>query len=429
MHEQNGGKIFRLFAGRQREVGRQLEAVAGGDAHGLHRCEVFLGQPRRHIGQLAQVAAFLVVKPESPARAVAHRTHDEFVLVAIHRNERDFGAGELLLEFFLKLAAPIVEELVFRLVARVDRRGENLALFRGEQPARIDFGMLEEHLEFLARFRVETDDGRFVAAEIRGGVELLVVEGEEGGIDALAEVRAEDFAEGLVLRGAVEQLGIHAIGLRRGANLALVVGNPRSDAAGILRDEFHRAGARVEAEDIEDTRIALVHADEEVVLVITQVIDHTDTDPGEWREILRLRAVGIDRVEMEVFIPAIVLQVNDLVLGRPEIAADVALGCRSQAPRLRAAVDRLDEYVEPVLPWREPRDVITTRADLVSGGHGIAEKIPHGNKRRLSHGFLRIGFHGRRGSGRHKKEQSSQSEHRGGETARVPRSFKIAMSG
>ena len=47
--------------------------------------------------------------------------------------------------------------------------------------------------------------------------------------------------------------------------------------------------------------------------LIAQVVDHTDADPGERREIFRLRAVGIDRVEMEVFIPAVVLRGRRLV--------------------------------------------------------------------------------------------------------------------
>ena len=72
MNEKNRRKILRLLAGRKREIGRQLESVAGGDTNGLHRREIFLHQPRGHVGELAQIPAFVVVEPKGAARAVAH---------------------------------------------------------------------------------------------------------------------------------------------------------------------------------------------------------------------------------------------------------------------------------------------------------------------------------------------------------------------
>ena len=72
MDKQNRRKILRLLAGRKRQIGRQLESVAGGDTNGLHRREIFLHQPRGHVGELAQIPAFVVVEPKGAARTVAH---------------------------------------------------------------------------------------------------------------------------------------------------------------------------------------------------------------------------------------------------------------------------------------------------------------------------------------------------------------------
>ena len=420
VNEKDSGQILRVFARRESEVGGQLKTVARRDAHRFHWREIFFRKPRCHVSQLAEVAGLVVVKPERAARAVAHRADDEFVLIAVFRNQSDFIARELLLQLLLQRAAPFVEEVVFRFVAREGRSGEDFALLGSDQPAGINLGMLEENFQLFAVLGVEADDGRLVAAEIRGGVEFLVVESEEGGVDALAEVCAQDFSERLVFLGTVEQFGIHTVGLHRGADFAVVVRDPRRHAAGIFRDEFHLAGARVETENVENARIALVHADEEVVLVVAQVIDHADANFRKRREIFLPGTVGIDRIKMEVFVPAVVLQVDDLVFGRPKISADITLGRRGETARLGAAVDRLDKDIEPTFPRRHPRDVIATRADLVSCRHRVAEKIPHGDERGC---VVFCGVFGHGDGSCEEESEEQNADHGRGETPEMARAF------
>ena len=319
---------------------------------------------------------------------------DKFVLLAAHRTECDFLTEEFFLQLGLQLAAPIVEEMVFLLVAGEGGGGEDFAFVGPEQKLRVDLGMLEKQLDLLARDRIKAHDGGLVASKIGGRVEILVVVGEKERTDTLAEIRAEHFLERLVFRGAGQQLGVDPVGLHRGAHFALMIGDPGGHAAGVFRDEFHFAVARVEAKDVEDARVALVHANEEVVLVVAKIIDHSDPDPGKRREVAAVGAVHIDRVEVEIFIPAIVLQVNNLILRRPEIAGDVALGRIGQAPRFAAAIDRLDKNIEAVFPRRHPRDKVAARADLIRRALRVAEKVTQRDDRRWFCFRLRVHFHG-----------------------------------
>ena len=279
---------------------------------------------------------------------------DELVLVAAHRAERDFRAGQFLLQFLLQFPAPVVEEMVFLLVPGEGGGGEDLALVRPEQATGVDFGMLEDELKLFSRGGVDTDNGRFVPADVGRGVEILVVVGEEERIGAFTEVRAQDFLERFVFRRPGQQLGVHPVGLHRGAHPPVVIGDPRGHTTGILRHHFHFAVARVEAEHVEHAGVALVHADEQMVLVVAQVVDHADADAGERREVATIAAVRIDGIKMEIFVPAVVLQVDNLVLGRPEIPRDVALGRIGQPPRFADTVGGLDEHIEPVFPRGEP---------------------------------------------------------------------------
>ena len=398
MHKQYGRQVLRFDPGRQGEIRGQLEPVTRWNAHRLHRSELLLVEPRRHLGQLAELIRSTVIVVKRPARTVAVSSDDEFVLLTIGRAEHDLLAGELFLQLGLEVAAPVVEKMVFLLVAGKSRGGEHLALVRTDQTADIDLGMFEDDLLLLPRGGIEAHDGRLVAADIGRGIEILVVVGEEERIGAFAEVGANHLLEWLVRRGAGEQLGIDAVGLHRGPHLTVVVRDPGGDTAGILRDQFHLPVAGVEPEDIKDTRVAFVHADQEMVLIITQVIDHADPHPGKGREVAAVAAVGVDRVEMEILVSAVVLQVDDLVLRRPKVAGNVTLGRIGQALRV-AATHRLDENIEAVFPRRHPRNVVAAGTDLIGRTLRIAEKIAQGNDGRRFHGFGRTDFHGGRKGG------------------------------
>ena len=393
MHKQHSRQILRFDSGRQGEIRGQLETVACRNAYRLHRGELPLVEPRRHLGQLAELLRSAVIIVKRSARTVAVGSDDEFVLLTIGRAEHDLLTGELFLQLGLEVAAPIVEEMVFLLVAGECGGGEHLALVRTDQTADIDLGMFEDDLLFLPCGGIEAHDGCLVAADIGRRIKILVVIGEEERIGAFAEVGANHLFEWLIRRGAGEQLGIDAVRLHRGPHLTVVVRDPGGDTAGVFRDQFHLPVAGVETENIEDTRIAFVHTDQEMVLIITQVVDHADPHPRKGREVTAVAAVSVDRVEVEILIPAVVLQVNDLVLRGPKVAGDVALGRTGQTLRV-AATHRLDENIEAAFPRRHPRNVVAAGTDLIGYTLRVAEKIAKGDDGRRFHGFGRTDFHG-----------------------------------
>jgi hypothetical protein len=150
------------------------------------------------------------------------------------------------------------------LVGDIDRTGQLLARLGRDAAFDIDFGILVENLDLLAGRRIELDQRRLVAADIRGRDQMLVVEGEEVGPDIFAEIGLDDRLERVLLARAIEQLGVDAVGLGLDPDHAAMIGGIAVDRARILHQQIDLAGLDIRAQRVERLGIALIVHDDDV---------------------------------------------------------------------------------------------------------------------------------------------------------------------
>ena len=341
-------QVLRIAASRQRQVSVDGEAVAALVADRLHARHAGLRQRRVQVGQLAQRVRGSVVQVSRARRAVVVGGDDELVLIAVRTLQGQVVAGQLGRQLLEQRFGLGVEELVLRLVGLVDGQGQHAAFARVGGRVQVDFLRCVDFFLDIGPGRVDDNQRQLVAASVGLGVELLVVEGEEGRMDAGAVVGGDQRPKfgGLVV--AVKQGGVQAVAGDGGAQLAGMVGLPADDVAGIARHQLGGAAAHVDAVHVEDLRIALVVRDQHVVRIVLQVVDDAGAHVVVGRQVGDLAGPGVHRQDVEVLVAAEVLLVEHHVGAFPEEIADVARGFAGELARFaheRAAVKRLHEDV------------------------------------------------------------------------------------
>ncbi|AEK60531.1 hypothetical protein CFU_0697 [Collimonas fungivorans Ter331] len=370
-------QVLRIFAERQRQVAVDHQAVARLVLHRLHFRHVFFGDGGIDVGQPGQRAALAVEQVAAALGAVVVGGHDPGRFVLGVRLRDDFVAGQFFLQGLVQGFALRIEEFVLGFPGGVADLGQHLAFLRVSQAFDVDFGVFIQQLLFLGGFGIEDHDRFLIAAEVGRDIQFLVVEGEEQRVDRILERGGQYGLERRAFGGAVQQAGVDAVGSGGGPDLAVVVGDPALDVAGILGHKLFGAALDVDAVDVEHFRIALVVADQDFILVVFQVVDDLGAHLGVGRKVFQALAVAAHRHHVEIFIAAEILGEQDVIVAFPEITADVARFLGGDAQRRGVRTDGPDKDVHAALPGLHEADVFAVGRNLEAALLRIAEEIAH----------------------------------------------------
>ena len=199
----------------------------------------------------------------------------------------------------------------------------------------------------------------------------------------LGDVAAVDTRERVLIDA--QDLGVASVrGAQREAQPPLVVERPPGDALGVLADERALAGRNAHPVEVVPGLVAVVEPHEhDVRLVPRQLIDlgarsfRVGDVAGRWHlPAARWRVGRVDRVDVEVLIPVVVLHVQQVpAIAAPEVAGNrpVSLG----AHRLRGG-ERLGGLLDPdvahSLVGLDEREIAAVGRDLRVGDLHLAEE-------------------------------------------------------
>ncbi len=158
-----------------------------------------------------------------------------------------------------------------------------------------------------------------------------------------------------------------------------MIGDPAGDVAGVLRQKGKRPGCEIQTICIEHLGIALVQADDHLVVVILAIVDDLGTDLVERREVREVLAVSIDGHQMIVLVAGEVLQIDDATRALPEVSGDIPFGLAGDAHR-RSAGARLHEHVHAALVRLHERNAVAVGRDLEAGLLWVPEEVAQRNE-------------------------------------------------
>ena len=367
--------VVKRFADGQREVALDFEAVARGIGNRCHLGHLLLLDPRCEVGQFGHRVGFHVVEVVGAHRAVAARIDDIFVFGLVPAADADFVTAQVFLHAAEHLARRLVEEMApHAFVAFVRNTLQFFLCIAVPDAAQVVFVVGVELFQLLAGRRIHQHECRFVAPEVGDGVDQLVVRGESGERNAFLEVGRQYGTERLGFGFAVADLCVHAVDDGIGyAQLAVMVGLPALDVAGILAQHRHLARREVQAVGVEDHRVALVGADDHQRVDLFERVDDLCSYARDGRIGLRVAAVDVHAVELEILVAAGVFQIEDAVVVGPEVSGQVAFGFRGDAHGV-LAVDRLHEDVAAAFVRRHVGEIFSVGRYLVPGFFRIAEE-------------------------------------------------------
>jgi hypothetical protein len=324
VREQDQRKFLRFGADRHGEIRDQLQPVAGLDDDRLALGELILLQlgsvGEEKVERLAG-AVVDVIRQRSVINGVVNDPYPVRVIPADHA----ISAGVSRLQKVHVLLDARIDHQPFRLQViefhSLYDAGVGMNLHRADVHALV----LGDDLEFLAGHEVDAHEARFIRTEGRGRVEGPAIGGEIYGTAVFAERPGDEIAPRFA--GAIahpQRLAAVGVALGHGAaNLEVRVGEPAQHVPGVLGVQHDRAGHQIDAIHIEHAAVAQVQSHENFVGMVAVGNDVGGADALKRRQIpdhLRLQIGGVD---VPVFIPAAVLQVDQVpaVLG-PELDAD-----------------------------------------------------------------------------------------------------------
>ena len=236
-----------------------------------------------------------------------------------------------------------------------------------------------EQAHLLCRGRIHFHEGRFVAPEVGGGVDVAVVGREEEEIHRLLEVCGKHGTEGLVVRVAIEQLRIHAVhNGGDGADMPVMVGEPPLIVSRIFGQERQFSGFEIKAIGVERFGVAPVHLYQHLIGHVLQIVENAGAHALEWRVANFIAAVDADAVEAVVLIARRVFRKEQAVVARPHIALYAPLCLEGELARQGFAVYGNDKKVHPILVGRHVRDVPPVGRNLIGCRWRVSEKLFYG---------------------------------------------------
>ncbi|MDN7179940.1 hypothetical protein M0D69_18450 [Caballeronia sp. SEWSISQ10-4 2] len=163
-----------------------------------------------------------------------------------------------------------------------------------------------------------------------------------------------------------------------------MIRHPAHDITWILGDRRQFARHDVNAKNVEDLRIATIHLDQHVAVIVPEVIDNAGLDAIERRQIARLAAVDRNRKHVEVLVASQIFDKQNLVVALPCVAGHVAFCLVGQGVGLAygsaISIDPLHEYVLAAGAPRKKGQVPAIRSDcermLVWSAEEVSHRVP-----------------------------------------------------
>ena len=388
MRNYNGRQISRSFeriAIRQGKVSLDLQAVARCINHWNHRRQFLLFQPRRKIGNLANLVGLDIVEIICATGAIVAYIDNAHVLGLVGGSRSELmvwkSSGKTLIDSF----GLGIKEMAYRVLVTDIRNGCQLfAQIRPANTRNVVAVVCKNLLKFLGCSRIHEHQSRLVASEIGDGIHILVVGGKNNCRHIFLERSAYHRTEILVLGVAVKHFLVHAIHNRVGnSQFAVVVGHPSLYVARIFGKHSHFASLKIEPVRVENLRIALVGLDKYLIVNFFQVVKNMSADAFHLGIRTHIRAVGINAVKLEILIAAIVLHEKDTVVVCPHVASHIALLLECHLMRF-GQVNAAYKNVHSRFVRSHKRNVLAVGRYVKRRFFRIAEKFFNGNFSNLS---------------------------------------------
>ena len=234
----------------------------------------------------------------------------------------------------------------------------------------------------LARALVDREQRRGVAVARVEHVQHPAVGGQPQRRRRQRVLEPDLLAQPPAVLGAREQVGAGVRALpHRVPQPVVVVGEVAREALGVLLDERALAGDEVDAVDVVQLGVAVVHADEHLVRHPLAEVDDVGARVLVRRQVERLAAGDVDPEQVEVLVAAGVAQVQQHVgaVG-PEVRTDAPRGVARDRPRRGGFVGRGHPDVEDAVQRGQPGQVAAVRAEPDGGALGVAEQRVAGDE-------------------------------------------------
>ncbi len=430
MRVDHHGQVLCLTAFGQGEVAVYGQPIAALVTDRLHFRQVIFLQPRIYGGHLLGLARCRVIVEVFTGHAVVSLPYHELVLVVVLAIDPVFVALHLSAQLVIHRLGLRVQDLALALFPGPGDHGEHVPLAAIVQTVNVKIRVGIDLLHFFFTVDVPFHDGTFVApVQVAAGVDVLIVEGEEQGVEAVLEASAHDLLERIFLRGAVKHHLVRAIRFRCNADGAGVVRYPVLKILLVVVKRLGRAGLDVHQIGVEHLRIALVHLQDHALFhprYVVQVVHHAGPHAFFRRNGLHVLAVHAGAEDDHVLVAIDVAGIEQPVTF-PEVAAHVTDGV---VRHLHGVASRygLDKDVHASVPRCAIAEVVAVRADAETGLFRVPEEVLHRDGGRwLKDRFFGLLFGSGAGTGQCDRCDSGKGKDGGFHSTKVEPNSSVAQ--
>ncbi len=370
---------------RDGEVGRDLDAVPRRISHRGRSRHLRTRDVRASAVEELEASWLPIVQPGRPRLDIGDGRDEHATPIAGHRAKAQVAVGELAPRPLQVLREAGLAGVPADSVSRVPGRDQLVGIGREQRAPEIDFPFgVGLHLFDLTGGRIEQDESREVGrAPARLHVEPRAVDVKADRLALLLgpafEYRREHaFVDPQDLPAAVRPLPVSQ------AEPAGEVGDPIGDVLLVGEQELPLAGPQVEPPHVVETRVAVVQANDRVPGIVLGKLVDPGLHVGAGREIESGRNAracgrgggGVDRVDVEVLVAALILDEEDAArVPAPERLDDRTASVVRHRPRgVERLFDPLDPHVEYAVQRLDERQPATVGRELAARDPRVAEE-------------------------------------------------------
>ena len=374
VNQHDHGQVMRRFARRSGEIAVNFHAIAGGVLDRFHRGQFVGVEVRPAAEQERRLLHRAIVEVISRRRVVAFKRDHPQIVVERARQVADVARVKFLQEFVIRFYFGI-DEVVFHALLHEGHHFQRVALRVGDDALHVELRIGGQN--FLgAGGQVNFDQPRGVNVQAGDDAQFFIVRRKTGdGPESLVGSPVDQVAPRRlhVIAHPHDGAAIGSLHLR-GANLQRVVRLPTHHVAGILGVHLQLSGFQIQAVDVEQLRIALVHLHQDDVRRFPVVGRDVDAHFVKGGEVLSLFGGDVGLVEAPVFVAAQILRVqNAFVVVVPGEVSNAALGVRGH----RAIIglpQGADPHVEHAIHRRQITEMRAVRRYLRVGAFRVPEQ-------------------------------------------------------